>query len=53
MLVAKSNDKIIGSLTLTIKKGFFGNKNKLIAEIGDSYVDFSAQKIIAIYKKNI
>ena len=52
MLVAKSNDKIIGSLTLTIKKGFFGNKNKLIAEIGDSYVDFSAQKkIIAIYKK--
>ena len=44
MLVAKNNDQIIGSLSLTIKKGFFGNESKNIAEIGDSYVDLNSQK---------
>jgi len=53
MLVAKYSDKIIGSLSLTIKEGFLGSQNKLIAEIGDSYVDFNAQKkITLILKKN-
>ena len=53
MLVAKYSNEIIGSLSLTIKEGFFGNHNELIAEIGDSYVDFNAQKkMTLISKKN-
>ncbi len=51
MLVAKNRDQIIGSLSLTLKKGFLGNENKLIAEIGDSYVDFNAQKKMSFISK--
>ena len=51
MLVAKNKDQIIGSLSLTIKKGFFGNESKNVAEIGDSYVDLNSQKKIILTNK--
>lgn len=51
MLVAKNSDQIIGSLSLTIKKSVFEGQNKLIAEIGDSYVDFNAQKKMTFFMR--
>ena len=44
--------KLLSSI-IDNKRGFFGNHNELIAKIGDSYVDFNAQKkMTLISKKN-
>ena len=46
ILVAVYNNKIVGSISLTFKKAIVNNKKILVAEIGDSYVDFGIQKKI-------
>ncbi len=52
MLIAINNHEIIGSLSLTFKSIIFEDKKNYVAEIGDSYVDFSAQKFLT-KKKNL
>lgn len=44
MLIAVKNNEIIGSLSLTYKRVSSNLGKKYIAEIGDSYVDFKAQR---------
>jgi hypothetical protein len=51
MIVAVKNHEIIGSLSLTFKSTIFNHKKNYVAEIGDSYVDFKAQKSLTIKKK--
>lgn len=51
ILIAKYNDKIVGSTSLTFKTAKFNSKKTLVAEIGDCYVDIGIQK--KIIKDNI
>lgn len=46
LLIAKYDEKIIGSTSLTFKIARFNYKKTLVAEIGDCYVDFGSQKKI-------
>ena len=50
MLIAKYENNIIGSISLTFKQAIDNGKQIQVAEIGDSYADLEAQKIII--KKN-
>lgn len=51
MLVAKYENSIIGSISLTFKKAIHMDQEVEVAEIGDSYVDLTVQK--NLIKKNI
>ena len=50
MLIAKYENNIIGSISLTFKQAINNDKQIQVAEIGDSYVDLVAQR--NIIKKN-
>ena len=50
MLIAKYENNIIGSISLTFKQAINNDKQIQVAEIGDSYVDLEVQRIII--KKN-
>jgi len=51
MLIAKYENNIIGSISLTFKQAIIKDKQIKIAEIGDSYADIAIQRIIL--KKNL
>ena len=51
MAVGKKDQKIIGTASLTFKKIRFKGDKIYIAEIGDTYVDFTAQKSLIVKKK--
>ncbi len=53
MLVATKDNKIIGSTSLTFKSISFNGKKNYVAEIGDSYVDFNAQRTLIEKKDNL
>ena len=51
IVVALKNNEIIGTASLTFKDIKYNDSKKYIAEIGDTYVDFGAQKFL-IEKKS-